>query len=147
MLDRLALDVAERPDDAHSLYMYARQLGHAEEYDLAIACLERYLATGPTGLHAEAARIAAICCDRRGDRRGMYRWMHQATAYEPHRRLLWIELAHMYHADGDLGMALALARLAADLPLPPQQRETQPVEQLHHICQLIDLCQARLHAH
>lgn len=147
MLERLMLDVAEHPDDPHSLYMCARQHGLAGNNDQAVALLERYLTLPNANMKADAARVAGICCNQAGNRRGFYEWMHRATAYEPARRLLWVELAEMYHDDGAYVLALALARMAAELPMIHQQRETLPKEQLDHICRLIEACRAHYHAH
>jgi hypothetical protein len=144
MLERLKADVAERPDDPHSCYMLARQYALAGETELAQLQVAQYLQiAGPGHARLDACRLAAICCKAEDNMAGMYEWMHRGTAHGPGRRLLWIELAHMYHDDGNIPMALALARLAAALPLPPEQIEVHPVEQLTHICNFIESCQER----
>lgn len=141
MLERLKLDVGEHPDDPHSLYMLARQYGHAEQYQDAVEAVEKYLTLPTANMKSDAARLAGICALRENQRRKAYEWFHRATAYEPARRLLWIELAQMYFDDQQYGLACALARMAADLPLLQQQRETLPVEQLFYICHFVERCQ------
>lgn len=150
MLERLKLDVEAYPDDPHSLYMLARQYSLAGEYNKAMAHSEVYLKMPYDGLKSDVCRVAAISALNSNNRQAAYEWFHRATAYEPHRRLLWMDLAHLYYDDKQYLMALSLARMAADLPLSPYQRETQPHEQLVHICQLIESCRysmAHEHSH
>lgn len=141
MLERLRLDVEERPNDSHSLYMYARQLAHNGQYDEAIKRGEQYMQMPRAGLKPDVARATAICYMRMNNRPLMYEWMYRAASYEPHRRLIWAELALLYRADGNMQMALAMARLALSLPLIPYQREMQPAERTANIAQFIDECQ------
>lgn len=148
MLARLKLDVVEHPGDPHSLYMLARQYALAGCHDEAKAHCEMYLHLPYAGLKSEACRVAAISALQSNNRATAYEWFHRATAYEPQRRLLWVDLANLYYGDKQYMMALALARMAADLPLSPFQRETQPQEQLTYICQLIEACRYSLaHEH
>jgi len=144
MLERLKLDVIEHPTDPHSLYMLARQYGHAEQFNEAITAVEKYLTLPDANMRSDAARLAGICCLRVSQRQRAYEWFHRATAYEPARRLLWIELAQLYFDDRQYSLALVLARMAAELPLLHQQRETMPVEQLVYICRFIEHCQHEL---
>jgi glycosyltransferase involved in cell wall biosynthesis len=144
MLERLRLDVEEHPDDPHSLYMLARQYGLAERYNEAIEAVGRYMAMPNAGMKSDASRLGGICCLRTGNRVGAYEWFHRATAYEPKRRLLWVELAQLYFDDRQYDLALALARMTIELPLLPYQRETQPIENLAYICQFVERCQHEL---
>lgn len=144
MLERLKLDVEEHPDDPHSLYMLLRQYGLADEGDKVFPLVEKYIEIDG-GLKSDACRVAGIVCLQTDKRAKAYEWWHRATAFEPQRRLLWIELARLYFDDRAYQMGLALAQMAAQLPLSPFQRETQPVEQLAHIYRLIEACQHEIY--
>lgn len=95
---------------------------------------------------ADVCRVAGICADKLGKRSLMLEWFYRGLAHEPMRRRLWVEIAQMYFNDRAYAPALELLRVAANLPLATDQRETMPCEQLIYICQLIEACRMNLAA-
>ncbi len=116
-LPLLELAVLEDPDDVHSLFYYARELGYRNEYLKAVAAHQRFLA------HPKAAgwaperssactSIAAANCylalrsgldqpDRDRYRQETYRWALRACYEQPGQREGWVELAARCYDMGD----------------------------------------------
>ena len=144
MLKRLELDVEEHPQDHHPLYMLARQYGHCDQHRKAIDACERYMQMETANFKPDVCRVAGICADELGDRQLMLEWFYRGLAYEPMRRRLWVEIAQVYYNAHQYAPALELLRVASNLPLPVDQREVLPCEELAYICQLIEACRMGL---
>lgn len=142
MIDRLALDVAERPGDPHPLYFLHRQYCIAGEWDEALQLGREYLSV--------AARLGIDPCECHGNmavahlgngqRQEAISHLHAAAALQPERRIWWIRLAEIYHGQGQNNIALALCRLAAEL-WPTPEANAQPYTNGAHLYEFMQHCQ------
>lgn len=117
-LDRLLLDVQENPGEARPLYYLGRQYMYAQEWELSIEILEKYLEYQKHRDRADAWFCMAKCYKQLGDEPEQIRALFQACAEDPKRRDWWGALAEIYHARGDDIVAVGLLRCALEIPLP-----------------------------
>lgn len=142
MLDRLRLDAAERPEDAHSAYFLHRQLLIAGEFEAALEAGRRYLAFEGVE-YCECYGNMATACLHLGDVQDALGWLYRATAEEPARRIWWIRLAQTYMAAGRWNLAMAHLRCAAEI-WPGFAWQWEPAESQAGIGEMIEACQANL---
>jgi tetratricopeptide (TPR) repeat protein len=145
MIDRLALDVEEHPDDPHPVYFLHRQYALAGQWREAIDWGQRYLSLARDfGVdRCEAYGNLAHCHLQIDQAHIAIQYLHRAAADQPQRRIWWIRLAEVYFNQHEFNLALALLRLAAEL-WPQHEQHYQPVANTQYLYQLIQRCQAAL---
>ena len=141
MLDRLALDVEEHPDDPHPLYFLHRQYLHAGQHEQAIETGRRYLRLPGTHDRCEAFGNLALAYDQLGQPDVAIMWLHNALAAQPHRRVWWLRLAEIYYNHGHPQHALPFLHAArAVTPAAGEQHEQPGINDLS-IAEFIHLCE------
>lgn len=146
MLERLAADFAENPNDPHPLYFYHRQCLIQGCNDLAISLGREYLELTKNGgfIQAEIYSNIAAAYQNLGNLPEAQKQMHLAAACEPHKREWLYRLAALYQQATQYNVALAMLRAAAEL-MPHEDRQWEP-QTTARIYQMIDSCQhAMLH--
>jgi GT2 family glycosyltransferase/glycosyltransferase involved in cell wall biosynthesis len=117
-LPLLELAVSEDPDDIHSLFYYARELGYRNEHLKAMAAYQRFLAHPKAGEWAPerssacshiaianyqlATRPQSSPAERDHHKREVYKWAMRACSEQPGQREGWVELAARCYDLGDL---------------------------------------------
>lgn len=127
MLERLHLDVAERPRDPTPLYFLHRQYVIAGDWRRGMEWGMRYLHLAhevPCDL-CECYGNMATCAWQMGDANEAVRWLCRALAEQPHRRIWWVRLAELYAGGGLPQYALAYLRGAVALP-PVHEQQWEP---------------------
>lgn len=143
MLERLRLDVEEHPGDPHPIYFLHRQYMLMEDWKAGIEWGTRYLALESGRDPCECYGNLASCHYMLGDIQGAIRWLHNAAAEQPHRRIWWIRLAEMHMAAGRWNIGLAHLRLASEL-WPAFEWQWEPETYGPGLQALIDKCQRAL---
>lgn len=141
MLERLRLDVEERPDDPHSAYFLHRQYLIGEQY---AECLESGLAylrlCDRLGIdaYADVHLNISICEEQLGNVAAAIQRMYLAISGSPRRRDFWRRLASLYqrhHKAHDLAIAVLQAGLAI---WPEPTGQTEPSSQIVMLAMLED---------
>lgn len=142
MLDRLALDVEEHPNDPHPLYFLHRQYVHAGQYELAIETGRRYLQLPGNHDRCEAFGNLALAYDQLGQTDVAVVCLHNALAAQPGRRVWWLRLAETYYNHGYPQHALPFLYAArAVTPAAGEQHEQPGINDLSIIAEFIHLCE------
>lgn len=145
MLERLRLDVEERPDDTHARYFYARQLLLASRLDESIEQHTIYLEMADPEYQdvCEVFGNLASCCHGLGRHQEAIDWLYRALARQPKRRSWWVRLADIYLHINEVNLAQGILHLAQSLwPIPEVNHE--PKYYNGHIDQLLMQCEMRI---
>lgn len=147
MIDRLALDVEERPGDPHSLYFLHRQYALAGDWDRCIEAGRQYLEIAvKMGIDlCECYGNLASAYMGKGDAQSAINCLHAALGIQPRRRCWWIRMAEVYRSCNMANVALAYLRGAAEL-LPTEEPHGQPHYTGAYLYELTQACQLEQHA-